>query len=190
MPIKFDLEELRKTYDCENYFETGLFDPRLEVSIKKALASQFKRVDSIELRHDFVNMANLHFAEDIKSGRCHIYLDDSVNLSKYLTDPVFMERRTMFFLDAHVDNIRIQHFRKRCPLFDELEAIATIPRKDCIILVDDLRILKEPQPWGDTSYTETDYITGIKNKILNINPNYKFMTLNGHVPNDVLLAYC
>ena len=27
MPISFDLEKLRKTHNCINYFETGLWDP-------------------------------------------------------------------------------------------------------------------------------------------------------------------
>ena len=37
MPINFDLDEIRKKYNCINYFETGLWDPRTNVSCKKAL---------------------------------------------------------------------------------------------------------------------------------------------------------
>ncbi len=41
MPINFDLEKLRIEHDCLNYFETGLWDPRTDVSSKKALACGF-----------------------------------------------------------------------------------------------------------------------------------------------------
>lgn len=35
MPVDFDLEELRKEHNCLNYFETGLWDPRGDVSSKR-----------------------------------------------------------------------------------------------------------------------------------------------------------
>jgi hypothetical protein len=95
----------------------------------------------------------------------------------------------MFFLDAHVDNINIHNYKKRCPLIEELEAIKSIQRNDNIILIDDLRIIKESFPWGETSYGNIDFLQQIKNFILSININYKFDTLNGHVNDDVLLAY-
>ena len=46
MPINFDLENLRQKYDCINYFETGLWDPRSNVSSKQALLSNFNKVYS------------------------------------------------------------------------------------------------------------------------------------------------
>lgn len=29
MPIRFDIEKLRVEHNCVNYFETGLWDPRI-----------------------------------------------------------------------------------------------------------------------------------------------------------------
>jgi hypothetical protein len=95
----------------------------------------------------------------------------------------------MFFLDAHVDNENIKNYKNRCPLFHELEAIKSIERKDNIILIDDLRIIKKKFPWGETSYGNIDFLQQIKNTILTINKDYKFDELNGHIPGDVLLAY-
>jgi hypothetical protein len=95
----------------------------------------------------------------------------------------------MFFLDAHVDNQNIYNYKKRCPLFDELEAIKSIDRKDNIIMIDDLRIIKSPLPWGENSYGNINFLQEIMNKITEINKDYKFSTLNGHIENDVLLAY-
>jgi hypothetical protein len=37
MPIGFDLEKIRCEYNCSNYFETGLWDPRDDISAKLAL---------------------------------------------------------------------------------------------------------------------------------------------------------
>ena len=54
MPINFDLENLRKKYNCINYFETGLWDPRDDVSSKQALRCGFDKVYCIEIRKDWV----------------------------------------------------------------------------------------------------------------------------------------
>jgi hypothetical protein len=188
MPISFDLEQLRKEHGCSTYLETGLYDPNGDVSIKKALASGFEKVFSIELRKGFVIMGKELFQTEIQSGRCSIIHGDSTDLKNYLNHDAF-KNRTMFFLDAHVDNVLIQNYKKICPLFDELEAIGSLERKDNIILVDDLRIITTQFPWGERSYGDIDFLSQIKAKILSINKDYKFKTLNGHIADDVLLAY-
>ena len=58
MPIKFNLEELRKAHNCINYFETGLWDPREEVSSRYALLCNFDKVYCIEIRKDWVELGN------------------------------------------------------------------------------------------------------------------------------------
>ena len=188
MPISFVLESLRKSHRCLNYFETGLWDPRDDVSSKKALVSGFNKVFCVEIRKDWVDLGNELFKHYIDSGKYNLYLDDSTNMKKYLTPEVFKDK-TMFFLDAHVDNNNIHNYKKKCPLFDELEAIKSIERKDNVILIDDLRIIQNSFPWGETSYGDIDFLQQIKATILTINPKYKFSTLNGCIINDVLLAY-
>lgn len=188
MPIKFDLEKIRQTHNCMNYFETGLYDARHNVSSKQALKCNFDKVFCIEIRKDWVEIGQETFKEDIQKGRYNLYLDDSTNMKKYLTSDDF-KNKTMFFLDAHVDNDNIHNYKKKCPLFEELSAIANLERKDHIILIDDLRIIKGVFPWGERSYGNINFLEQIKNKILSINENYKFSTLNGHIENDVLIAY-
>jgi hypothetical protein len=188
MPISFDVEELRKKHGCSTYLETGLYDPNGDISIKKALASGFEKVFSIEIRGDFVAAGNNMFQNHITTGRCSIINGDSTELKNYLNDDAF-KNKTMFFLDAHVDNIMIRNYKKICPLFDELEAIGSLERKDNVILVDDLRIITTHFPWGERSYGDIDFLSQIKAKILSINKDYKFRTLNGHIADDVLLAY-
>ena len=188
MPVDFDLEELRKEHNCLNYFETGLWDPRGDVSSKKALSCGFEKLYCIEIRKDWVLLGIEVFKEDIIQDRYHLILDDSTNMKNHVKSEDFLNK-TMFFLDAHVDNTNIQYYQKRCPLFEELEAIKSIERKDNVILIDDLRLITTSFPWGETSYGDIDYLEKIKEQILSINENYKFTTLNGCVENDVLMAY-
>ena len=69
MPINFDIEKIRKKYNCSNYFETGLWDPRDDVSSKKALKCNFDKVFCIEIRKDWVELGKKIFKKDIDIGR-------------------------------------------------------------------------------------------------------------------------
>ena len=86
MPISFDLEGLRVKHNCVNYFETGLWDPRNNVSSKLALSCGFDKLYCIEIRKDWVDLGNDIFKEDIMTGRYNLYLDDSTSMKKYLTN--------------------------------------------------------------------------------------------------------
>jgi len=188
MPIVFDLETLRKQHNCVNYFETGLWDPRDDVSSKKALSSGFEKVYCIEIRKDWVDLGNDIFKDPIQKGIYSLYLDDSTNMKKYITTDDF-NNKTMFFLDAHIGSETFINSKRKCPLFDELEAIKSINRKDNVILIDDLRIIKTAFPWNETSYGNIDFLQQIIDLILTINKDYKFTTLNGVIKDDVLMAY-
>ena len=189
MPIRFNLEQLRETYDCKNYFETGLYDPRRDnCSSNQALKCNFDKVYCIEIREDWVNMGKQVFEKEISKKRYNLYLDDSTNMKTYLNDELFKER-TVFFLDAHVDNSNIHNYKKKCPLLEELYAISNLKRKDNIILIDDVRILNTSNPWNESSYGNINFINEIKKIILTINDTYKFSYLDGHIKDDVLLCY-
>uniref|UniRef100_A0A6C0LP66 Methyltransferase n=1 Tax=viral metagenome TaxID=1070528 RepID=A0A6C0LP66_9ZZZZ len=187
MPINFDLEKLRQEHKCVNYFETGLWDPRDDISCKMALNSGFEKVFSIELFEEWVELGKTIFNTDISQGRLTLILDDSVNMNKYMNNEVFANK-TIFFLDAHICNDTLNN-RKRCPLFDELEAIKMLDRKDNVILIDDIRIIVQTFPWGENSYGLINFLEKIQEKILEINPKYKFSRLNGINEDDVLFAY-
>jgi prepilin-type processing-associated H-X9-DG protein len=75
-------------------------------------------------------------------------------------------------------------------LLSELDAIQALDRKDHVILVDDVRILNTDNggnAWGETVFTENPLAQVIK-KIRDINKNYSFCFLDGHVKRDVLCA--
>ena len=187
MPISFDLENLRAENNCRHYIETGLYDPTSDISLKKALSCGFETVKSIEIRQDFVDVGKQILNEQIESGKLNIYCDDSINLGKYLSNN---QDKTIFFLDAHVDNTNIKNFKYRCPLLSELDAIQALDRKDHVILVDDVRILNTDNggnAWGETVFTENPLAQVIK-KIRDINKNYNFCFLDGHIKGDVLCA--
>ena len=184
MPIYFNLEELRKKHDCKIYLETGLWDStNSTVSIRKAIKSNFEKVFSIEILDKWIKIGNEVFQEEIKNGRVEIIKLDSVNLSLLLNREEF-NSKTLFYLDAHVDNHEITNFKFKCPIFNEINAIKNLNRKDHIILVDDLRIFKTNNPWNENSYGDIDFITEIKKSILEINPNYIFDILD-----DTLYCY-
>ena len=189
MPLGFDLEFYREIFKCSNYFETGLYDCQYDVSAKIASRCNFKNIYSIEIREDWVNLGKEHFKTEIENGRFNLINDDSCNMGKYLNNEIFLER-TIFFLDAHVDNDSIKNYKYKCPLLEELNAIGNLSRKDNIILVDDIRILKCPNPWGETSYDVANFLDKIKEIVLTINPAYKFKLLDGaYNKDDVLLCY-
>lgn len=191
MPISFDLEALRKQHGCEIYLETGLYDPREDVSCRKALESNFDRVYSIEIREDWVELGRKEFAPYIEAGKLRLIKDDSTNLIVHMQhdNPDFMFKKVLFFLDAHVDNDDIKGYKKRCPLFEELKAIQQLPRNDHVICIDDLRILAQQYPWEEESYGNISFLDMMIKLIQEINPNYKFTQYDGFIPNDVLVAY-
>lgn len=183
MPINFDLESIRVKYDCKNYFETGLYDPRSNISSKTALKYNF------EIREDRVNLGKGVFKEEIECGRYNLYLYDSTNMNRYLTNTDAFNDRTIFFLDAQADNMAIKIFKRRCPLSEELYAIKGLERKDQIIMVDDLRIIKNAYPWGETEFGNIDFLQQTKVIIVSINPDYKISKLDSHIKDDVSIAY-
>lgn len=188
MPFSFDLESLRKEHQCKHYFETGLWDPQYDVSSKQALRSNFEYVFCMEIHPEWIQRGKEVFSEEISNGRYHLIESDSAYMKHHIQHPCFRDR-CMFFLDAHVDNDRISSHTTRCPLLDELDAIQHLERNDHVILIDDLRILSHPHPWGETRYGAISFLDKIKERLLIINPNYQFKTLHGIVADDILCAY-
>ena len=189
MPIKFDLEKLRKQYECSNYFETGLYYPGPDSSSTMALKSNFEKVYCIEIMKEIVKLGNYYYCIEIYQGKYKLYCDDSANMKKYIElNKEQLKKRTIFFLDAHIDDENV-NYKYKCPLFQELEAIRSSVRNDHIILIDDVRIIKRDYPWGEDKHGQINWLEELKQKILEINPNYKFKYLDGVIKDDVLCAY-
>ncbi len=190
MPINFDLEALRTDTGCVLYFETGLADPRRDVSCRKALAAGFRKVYSLELNPEWIELGRREFKDYLDCGVLKLIHDDSNNLGRYLNDQDFAER-TLFYLDAHVDRPDVDKLQamNRCPLLNELMAIGELSRKDHVICVDDVRKLRKPFPWDEKTYGNIDFLQATRDQITAINTRYRFKYLDGYKKDDVLVAW-
>jgi hypothetical protein len=92
----------------------------------------------------------------------------------------------VFWLDGHWSMGDTAKGPLDVPLLHELDAISKHPIKNHILLIDDIRLIgnaSEPvEGWRNFS------IQDVKDKILSINPDYKFHFEEGHVKDDILVA--
>ena len=175
--------ELKEEFGCNVFFETGLYKG---VRFRYALECGFDKVVCIELLSSFVEQGREKFKEEIESKRAIIYNDDSANLSLYLDQ--FKEDKVLFWLDAHMDNGLVGAVtspKSLCPILHELEGIKKLNKKP-IILIDDVRCIVSAS-WGQ-SLTEVN-MNMIVEKLKELNPEYKFVLLDGTIEKDILLAY-
>jgi hypothetical protein len=136
--------------------------------IQQAIEVGFNRIFSIELNHASYLYCLKKYVQN--KDVTLIHGDSSYVLGELL--PVINECCT-FWLDGHnIDSY---------PLIAELDAIKQHHIKNHIILIDDLRMLDEQKHGLSTEI--------LKKKILEINPDYNFSFENGHIANDILVAY-
>tara|TARA_R110000751_G_scaffold85738_3_gene170998 strand:- start:2336 stop:2884 length:549 start_codon:yes stop_codon:yes gene_type:complete len=178
MPIEFDINEIKK--DCNIYFETGMWNVKqCETSLCKALKMDFDKCCSVEINSAFIDIAELKFHQEIEDNKLKLFQGKSENLKEYLDDINLKDDdRIFFFLDSHGSGYG-------CPLVEELDAIKSLKSNNHIILIDDIRIIRSCV-WSDDRYKGDDFEKQLKNKLLEINENYKFSYLDGHIENDVL----
>lgn len=178
MPIEFDIETIKD--DCDIYFETGLWNVKQEeTSLCKAIKMDFDKCCSVEINQNFIDIAELKFQKEVDEGKLKLFQGDSKNLKSYLDELNLKDERILFFLDSHGGG--------DCPIMEELYAIEKLDRKDHTILIDDIRIIRDCI-WGDSRYDKTTFEDKIKNKLLDINPDYEFSYLKGYIEDDVLMA--
>lgn len=185
------LDKVQQEHTCTHYLETGLHRGG---SMKLALASipHFRECHSIEIRKDFVALCRKQFEDE---PRCHIHNGDSSYLGQYLAaHPVLCQGKVLFFLDSHLDDSKILERavvipKRRCPIIDELRAIARTTCKDNVILVDDVRLLRSKYPWHEGSYGDINFLETIQQIVLSINPNYTFEFIDSTFPGDILLCH-
>jgi hypothetical protein len=162
-------------YKNPYFFETGT---AYADCVNLAVSNGFEKVFSVELNQSLQEKNKINLHDKIEEGKVVLITGDSLTvLKEYISQ---LDKRTTFWLDAHVDDGPCGI--KKCPLYEELDAIATSPIKNHTILIDDMRILGSH--WGEGISVET-----LKEKITSINPEYKFQFENGHEANDILAAW-
>jgi hypothetical protein len=169
------LKEVLVKYPNKYFVETGTANGDC---VRIALECGFQKVFSVELDVDLQTENIKNYQPFIKQNKVNLVIGDSLfELCNLITK---LDAKTTFWLDAHQD------FGpkgvKRCPLYEEIECIKNSSIKTHTIMIDDLRMLGHW--WGEGVDLDT-----LKNKILEINTEYKFTLEDGHVPNDILVAY-
>ena len=177
MPIKTTLpRSVLLKYMNPYFLETGTADADCT---RLAIDVGFEKVYSIDVNQISQDRNRLDLKEIINSGNVTLITGDSLHeLSKLIPS---LDKPTTFWLDAHGSYDGFTG-AKSCPLYEELQAIKSSEIKTHTIMMDDMRILGGN--WGRGIDQGT-----LKQKCLEINSEYKFTLENGHVPNDILVAY-
>ena len=170
-----------KKYSNNNIFiETGTNNG---TGVENALSVGFKSVYSIEIVEYLYEFCKnkFHANKDV-----HLHLGDSVNVLPVILNDI--KEPITFWLDGHYSGEGTGKGSDPNPLLKELDIIKKHPIKTHTIFIDDMRCWKKENKEifeKDDGYDEID----IKNKLLEINSEYKFSYEHGHIMNDVLVAY-
>lgn len=168
-------KEVLQKYKNPYFLETGTANADC---VRLALEVGFEKVYSIEIDETLQNENVKNYQPLIDLGKVSLILGDSLLVMNSLVPD--LDKPTTFWLDAHVDFG--PNGIKKCPLYEELDAIKTNPIKNHTILIDDVRVFGSH--WGEGIKLET-----LKTKLQEINPNYKFKFEDGYVQNDILVAF-
>jgi len=149
--------------------------------IDAALRYGYQTVHSIELSELYYGRCVERFKH--RKRRVHLYLGDSrMVLPEILA--VINERCT-FWLDAHYCGEPSSGNFEDISLMDELKIIGQHHIKNHVIMIDDIRLVRDKNSeWSKFPYTLSD----IEGFIRSINPNYKIIYRHGTARNDILVA--
>lgn len=166
-------------YKSDIFFETGTYQGYMA-----RIASEigFNRVITVELQRYLYDQAR-SLSSDYHN--IEFFLGDSPTIIKEVLTGIDETKTITFWLDAHIDPGNFVAGQtpdiRKCPLYDEINAIKMLKRNDYTILIDDLRIFTNDNSWG---VNLQELIDSIKQ----INSQYKITFIDGEVENDVLVA--
>ncbi len=162
----------------EIFIETGSMEGW---TMNVAADHGFKTMYGIELIKKYYD-----FSIDLQKDKnnVHFILGESPDILPSLVKDLISP--ATFWLDAHASGINIPGGKYgRCPLVQELQAIAQSPCKEHVLMIDDIRL------FGTDDW---DFVSkeNVLEAIYKINPNYKIVYADGEedgtFPNDILIA--
>jgi hypothetical protein len=164
-----------KKYKNEIFIETGSF---LGDGIQQALDAGFDQVISIELSSKYfsISLSRFNLCPNVK-----VIFGDSHKILKDILPKI--NKRVTFWLDGHYSMEDTALGEYWSPLMQELDVIEKHTIKDHTIMIDDMRCWREYDP--KHGFVERDLI----DKLMQINPKYKFEYLNSDFEKDILVAY-
>lgn len=171
MPIVDNI--FQKYKNTEWFFESGT---HVGEGVQKALDAGFTNIISVELAPHYYNRCVMRFKDN---DRVHLYLGDTEDLFKELIPKV--QEPITFWLDGHNSGYDTTWGKHESPLMQELEIIKNHPIKTHTLIIDDLRCWEKPH----YDFDKGDILTFVKS----INPDYIITYENGHIENDILVAY-
>lgn len=167
------LEYLRKYDNGDTFVETGTY---VGDTVKLALIKGYKTIHTIELNNDLYDNAVKMFRDPV---RVKLWRGDTIDCLKEIITTI--EGPATFWLDAHASGPLAGGKSGPAPVLDELDIIATHSCKEHTIFIDDCRL------FGTAEWSFVKKEDAIK-KILQINPNYNIVYLDGHIQEDILCA--
>lgn len=183
-----EIEQLQHFYTLTNpvlskyvnhsFFETGTY---LGDSVKLALECGFEKVISVELMEELQDRNKEIFKNEIEEEKVDLIVGDTLLILDSIVEN--LEDRTTFWLDAHQDLGPAGV--KKCPLYEEIEAIGRSKIKNHTIMIDDMRCLNGVFPWSVGITKE-----GIVERIKQINEKYRIVfEPSPFGPQDIMVAY-
>jgi hypothetical protein len=168
-----NLDYLQKYGNGDTFIETGTF---LGDTVRLAIEAGYKKVHSTELNSELFSKAAVEFSDN---PRVQIWLGDCVDVLPEILEGT--QSPATFWLDAHASGPLAGGKSGGSPVLDELRIIKQHESKEHTIFIDDRRLFGSAE-WSGVK--EEDAIALLKE----INPNYKILYLDGHVPGDVICA--
>lgn len=145
-----------------------------------ALEAGFERCYSIEIQPHQYEAACVRFRDHIAQGRVELIQGDSGAVLPVVVSRI--DQPAVFWLDAHLSHNYGARLAKACPALEELDAIDQSSVRDHVILIDDVACFDNPAH-------DNIPLQAVKDRILNINPNYKFEQLDAVLPGNILAAW-
>lgn len=156
------------------FIETGSYAGD---GIRNAIFAGYKKIYSVELTDRYYQYCKNYFKYN---DNVVLLQGDSVALLPSILDK--LDEPATFWLDAHYSGGETSFNNILSPLMQELEIISKHSIKSHTIIIDDLREWKEEYP--AIGFGTDD----LKSKILEINKDYVFSFVDGHVAGDILVA--
>lgn len=174
-------EEVLSKYTNKVFVETGThFGDGVEIALKCG----FEKIYSIEIDPDRVKMNKEKFQKEIDAGRVEIVEGDTFDVFAGIVEG--LEEPATFWLDAHWDNDGAPIGEYKCPLPFELDTIAKSEITTHTLLIDDRRLFGDKgSTWGNTIDENAIY-----EQVSAINKSYFIAYEDGHVEEDIIVAYC
>jgi len=171
MPIINNLFEKYK--NTKYFFESGT---HIGDGVQKALDAGFEKIISVELGQNYYD----HCVSRFKNNEyVNLYLGDTEDLMESLISKI--NEPITFWLDGHNSGYDTAWGKHESPLIQELEIIKKHHMNTHTLIIDDLRCWEKPH----YNFDKNDVIEFV----LSINPNYEIIFEDGHVPNDILVAF-